>query len=134
MNRARCEEKARERGIVPTSELRGIEDTVTVGPEAYDTRLIVGIEAGKDARLPLRGHVLAFGSFIRHCLVFHYESAVPSGAGEQELSSRLAVAKVRILGGLALDPPRTTGNAEVLREREGREKQRETEDRNKEQK
>lgn len=119
MNRARCEARARERGLLPTRDMKPIEDTVTVGPEAYDTRVLVAVDASSDPKAPLIGHVLLFGAFIRRCLFLHFETAVPTNSSrdEEELSSRLAIAKVRILGGLTLDPPRT-GEAEVPREKE----------------
>lgn len=118
MNRATCEEKAREKNLVPTAALRTLEDGRTVGPAAYDTRLWVAIEAGKSPASPLTGHVLVFGALIRHCIFMHFSSEVPSGQDEGALSSRLAVAKVRLLGGLTLDPPRTTGDADVPREKD----------------
>jgi len=112
MNRARCEEKARNKGLI-SEGLLTVEDAVTVGPEAYDTRVWVAVRAGKDANLPVKGHVFAFGAFVRRCLFVHFESEVPTAKDEEVLSSRLALAKVRLLGAITLDPPRTTQDADV---------------------
>ena len=116
MNRARCEDRARGKGLVP-DDLVTVEDAATVGPEAYDTRIWVAVRPGRDPQAPVVGHVLAFGAFIRHCLFVDFQSEVPSGKDEEVLSSRLAVAKVRLVGGLALDPPRTVPDADVPTEK-----------------
>jgi hypothetical protein len=116
MNRARCEERARTRGLVPGDPqrpLETVEDTVTVGPEAFDTRVWVAIRPGTNAETPVSGHVFAFGSYVRRCLFVHFESEVPSAKQEEVLSSRLALVKVRLVGAIALDPERTTDIAEV---------------------
>jgi hypothetical protein len=116
MNRTRCEERARNRGLVPgdpRAPLQTVEDTNTIAPEAFDTRIWVAIRPGKNAEAPVGGHVFAFGSYIRRCLFVHFESEVPSAKDEEVLSSRLALVKVRLVGAIALDPERTTGEAEV---------------------
>lgn len=112
MNRARCEDKARNRGLVADG-LSTVDDTVTIGPEAYDTRVWVAVMPGKDARAPVVGHVFAFGAFVRRCLFLDFQSEVASAKEEETLSSRLAVVKVRLLGGLTLDAPRTTPDADI---------------------
>jgi hypothetical protein len=66
----------------------------------------------------MTGHVLVFGAFIRNCIFMHFSTEVGSAKDEEVLSSRLAMAKVRLVGGLTLDPPRTTGDADVPREKE----------------
>jgi len=80
-----------------------VEDAVVIAPETFDTRIWVAIEPGNGGG-PLVGHVFAFGGFLRKCLFFHYSSEVPSVDEESVLSSRLAVARTRIFGGLSLDP------------------------------
>ena len=112
MNRARCEDRARGRGFVPAG-LTTVEDTTTIGPEAYDTRVWVAVKPGRDAQAPLVGHVFAFGAFIRRCLFVDFQSEVPQGKDEEALSNRLALVKVRLLGGLTLDAPRTTPDADI---------------------
>lgn len=104
MNRQRCEARAREMGLVPSGELRTVEDAVTVGPAAFDTRVWVALAPGTGPGDPLVGHVLAFGSYIHKCLVFHYASEVATDKDEPVLSGRLAVARTRILGGIEVIP------------------------------
>ena len=58
-----------------------------------------------------------FGSFIRRCLLVHLETRVPSAEHEAVLSSRLAIAQARVIGGLTLDPPRTQDDATVPRDK-----------------
>ena len=120
VNHAACEERARARGLVPEDPkrpLNTVEDTVTIGPAAYDTRLLVAVEPGKDANQPVVGHVFAFGAFIRSCLFVHVWTEVPSAKDEEILSERLALAKVRVVGGITLDPPRTSVDAELPTEK-----------------
>jgi hypothetical protein len=113
VNRAKCEAKARARGFVPEAEMQTVEDAATIGPEAYDTRLWVAVEPGKESSAPVTGHVFAFGAYVRSCLFVHFETQVPSARDEEVLSGRLALAKIRLVGGIALDPPRTVPDAEL---------------------
>ncbi len=112
MNRQRCEARAREMGLAPPGELRTVEDAVTVGPAAFDTRVWAALAPGKGPGDPLVGHVLAFGAYIHKCLVFHYASEVGSDTDEPVLAGRMAVARTRILGGIEVipfaEPPRET--------------------------
>jgi len=106
VNHAKCDERARTLGLFP-DEARGaalhtVEDVVTVGPEAYDTHIRVAIEA-TTAEGPIRGHVFAAGAYVRKCLFVHVSTEVPTGGGEPILSARLALARVRTLGGIRVD-------------------------------
>jgi hypothetical protein len=103
MSRQKCEERARELKLVPGPELQTLEDAVKVFPDAFDTRVWVALQPGASAEQPVVGHVLAFGGFLRKCLFFHFASEVPSARYESVLSSRLAVARLRIFGGLDVD-------------------------------
>jgi hypothetical protein len=103
VNHDMCEERARALGLVPAAPLKTIEDAVIVGPEAYDTRVRVGIEAGGSGQR-LVGHVLAFGAYVRKCLLVHLATEVGSEEDEQTLSQRLALVRVRTLGGIKIDP------------------------------
>ncbi len=104
VGRAQCEALARDRKLVPEGKLRTLEDAVDVTQENYDTRIWVAVEPGTGPTSPLVGHVLAFGGFLRKCFVFHYSTEVGAAADEPVLSSRLAYARERILGGMQLDP------------------------------
>jgi hypothetical protein len=108
VNRAKCEDRARAKGYVAEGEMQTVEDAPTIGPESYDTRIWVAVKPGKDAAQPVAGHVFAFGAYVRTCLFVHFRTEVPAGRDEEVLSGRLALAKVRLVGGIALDPPRTT--------------------------
>ena len=116
MNRARCEARARTLGLVPASALTTVEDDVHVGPDAYDARVWVAVDPGRpDGRI--EGHVFLFGAFLRQCLLVHLSTAVPSSRDEGVLASRLAIAGARMVKGIAIDPPRTTDDAVVPRDK-----------------
>lgn len=126
MNRQRCEERARALGWVPPSvgkrkvELSTVEDQVWVGPDAYDSRLWTALEIGGGDRSPAAavvGHVYLFGSFLRRCLLVHLTTTVPTSKDENVLAARLAVANARLFKAIKLDPPRTTIEATVPREK-----------------
>lgn len=130
MNRNKCREAAKRRGLVSEEGLSLVADEVTVGPEAYDTRIWIALGdpavAGARHRAPapsapakLMGHVFATGAFLRTCLFFHFATEVPrAGAAEEAvLSHRLAVARTKILGAIRLDPPRTTWDADAPKEK-----------------
>lgn len=109
VNRQACEKRARDLNWVPKT-LTTVEDETTVGPEAYDSRIWVALEA-KDEKAAVQGHVFVFGAFIRKCLLIHATTRVPSAKDETVLASRLALLRAKIVGGLTFDPPRTTDDA-----------------------
>ena len=113
VGRAQCEAIARKKGRVPAGDLRTLEDRVTVGPEAYDTRIWVALEVRPQGQIA--GHLFAFGGLIRTCFFFHLRTEVPNLASEAVLSSRLALARTRILDRIELDAPRVTTDAELPR-------------------
>jgi hypothetical protein len=119
MNHAKCEARARGEGLVPKGELKTVDSEITVGPDAFDSRIWVAADSPEKngAKQPLNGHLFLFGAFIRRCLFVHLETQVPSRDDEDVLSNRLAVARVRLLGGLKLDPPRTMEDSDVPREK-----------------
>jgi hypothetical protein len=116
MNRQKCEARARALGWVPRATLTTVEDETTIGPEAYDARIWVALDAAKPGG-ELEGHVYFFGAFIRRCLLVHVATKVPSAKDEDVLSERLALARARIVRGLTIDPPRTTDDATVPRDK-----------------
>jgi hypothetical protein len=65
----------------------------------------------------LHGHVLLFAASLRRCLFVHFATRVESAAEDEELSTRLAIARERIVRGIVVDPPRTHEGAEVPRDR-----------------
>jgi hypothetical protein len=117
MNRQRCEERARAFGWLPReSTLTTVEDEVHVGPEAYDSRVWVAIDAAKPGG-GVEGHVFLFGAFLRRCLLVHLATTVASAKDEEVLASRLAVGTARMVKAIAIDPPRTTDDAIVPRDK-----------------
>lgn len=116
MNRQRCEERARARGWVKKSTLTTVDDQVTVGPDAYDSRVSVAIDATKEGG-GVEGHVFLFGAFLRRCLLVHLTTSVASPTDDEVLASRLAVGSARIVKAITLDPPRTTDDAVVPRDK-----------------
>jgi hypothetical protein len=113
VGRAQCEAMARDRKLVPDGELHTLEDEVTVTQQAFDTRVWVALQPGGAPDRPLAGHVMAFGGFLRKCYVFAFSTEVNGAADEGELSSRLAYARARILGGLEMDPFATVSREEA---------------------
>lgn len=115
MNRQRCEARAEALGMGRSKTLTTVEDEVHVGPAAYDSRVLVGIDGRPDGKL--EGHVYLFGAFLRRCLLVHLVTSVPSAKDEGVLAARLAIASTRIVEAVALDPPRTTDEATVPRDK-----------------
>jgi hypothetical protein len=116
MNRQRCEQRARNIGWVPKAPLTTVDEEVIVGPDAYDSRVWIALEAGRPGG-SVEGHVYLFGAFLRRCLLVHLSTAVPSAKDEEVLATRLALARARILKGISLDPLRTTDDASVPKEK-----------------
>ena len=116
VNRQRCEERARARGWIAKSTLTTVEDQVHVGPGAYDSRVWVAIDAAKEGG-GVEGHVYLFGAFLRRCLLVHLATSVPSATDQEVLASRLAVGNARIVKAITLDPPRTTDDAAIPRDK-----------------
>ena len=116
VNRQKCEARARALGWVTSTTLTTVDDETTIGPEAYDSRIWVALDAGKHTGA-LEGHVYLFGAFIRRCLLVHVSTSVPSAKDEEVLSERLALARARIVRGLTMDPPRVTDDATVPRDK-----------------
>lgn len=110
MNRQKCEAKARERGWVPAVPLTTVEERVVTGPDAYDSRIWVALDAGRPGG-GLEGHVFLFGGFLRKCLLVHLQTKVPAATDEDVLSTRLAIAESRIVRAITIDAPRTTDEA-----------------------
>jgi hypothetical protein len=109
VGRSQCELLAHKLKLVPEAPLSTVEDEIAVTQSTFDTRIEVALESSDDGG-PLVGHVMAFGGFLRKCFVFDFATRVEApGAGDAAaastaLSSRLALARARILGGLTLDP------------------------------
>jgi hypothetical protein len=116
VNRQKCEERARALGWVTSTTLTTVEDQTTIGPEAYDSRIWVALDAAKPGG-ELEGHVYLFGAFIRRCLLMHVSTRVPSAKDEDVLSERLALARARILRSLTMDAQRVSDDATVPRDK-----------------
>lgn len=116
VNRQKCELRARALGWVTSTTLTTVDDERTIGPEAYDSRIWVALDAAKQGGA-LEGHVYLFGAYIRRCLLVHVSTSVASARDEGVLSERLALARARIVRGLTVDPPRITDEATVPRDK-----------------
>lgn len=116
VNRQKCEARARALGWVTSKTLTTVDDETTIGPEAYDSRIWVALDAMRPGGA-LEGHVYLFGAFIRRCLLVHVSTTVPSAQDEDVLSERLALARARIVRGLIIDPPRISDDAAVPRDK-----------------
>jgi hypothetical protein len=115
VNRQKCEARARDLGWVTSKTLTTVEDQTTIGPEAYDSRIWVALDAAKPGGA-LEGHVYLFGAFVHRCLLVHVSTTVASAKDEDVLSERLALARARIVRGLTIDPPRVSDDATVPRD------------------
>jgi hypothetical protein len=116
VNRQKCEDRARALGWIASPTLTTVDDQTTIGPEAYDSRIWVALDAAKPGGA-LEGHVYLFGAFVRRCLLVHVSTKVPSAKDEDVLSERLALARARIVRGLMIDAPRITDDAVVPRDK-----------------
>jgi hypothetical protein len=103
VGRTQCEALSRARKLVPTGDLRTLEDESTVTQQTFDTRVWVAIEPGSGPDHSLVGYVVAFGGFLRKCFAFVFSTQIDGATDEPVLSSRLAFARSRVLGGLELD-------------------------------
>jgi hypothetical protein len=103
VGRQQCETLAHERRLVPSVDLQVLEQEIGITQQSFDTRTLVAVDPGVGPGQPLVGHVMAFGGFLRKCFVFDFSTEVDGAANEAVLSSRLAYARARILGGLRLD-------------------------------
>jgi hypothetical protein len=104
MNRRSCEARARDNGLFTLRDPRTVADEATVGPDAYDSRVWIALEAGASSASALTGHAFLFGAYVRKCLFVHYVTSVPSASDEPVLTSRLATARLLILAGVRLEP------------------------------
>jgi hypothetical protein len=103
VGRTQCEELARARDLLPPEPMRTLDDEVAMTQETFDTRIRVALRPGSGPAQPVVGDVIAIGGFLRKCYVFDFSTEVTGADGEPALSSRLAFARTRILGGLSLD-------------------------------
>ncbi len=103
VGRAQCEELARSRSLVPAGAFHALEDEVAITQGTFDTRVQVSVRADSAPNGGLVGLVTAFGGFLRKCYAFVYSTEVATPSDEPVLSSRLAVARARVLGGLEID-------------------------------
>jgi hypothetical protein len=111
--RSQCEDLAAASKIVPGQPLQTVDDEVATTQRSFDTRIRVALAPPEHEGAPLVGHVLAFGGYLRKCYVFDFSTEVAGLADEPVLSSRLAFARTRILGGLELEslaPSRITSD------------------------
>lgn len=114
VGRSQCEDLAATAKIVPGQPLQTVDDEVAMTQRTFDTRIRVALAPPDHEGDPLVGHVLAFGGYLRKCYVFDFSTEVAGLADEPALSSRLAFARTRILGGLELElpaPSRLTSDA-----------------------
>ena len=107
VGRAQCEERARERHLVPdvgAKTVRVVEDEVAITQGEFDTRIEVVVRADGGPESLLIGRLMAFGGFLRKCFVFIYSTTVDRTSEEPVLSERLAFVRARVFGGLELEP------------------------------
>jgi hypothetical protein len=111
VGRSQCESLAAEAQLLPKAPLQDVDDEVATGSDSFDTRVRVVIEAPTRGGAPLVGHVLAAGGAMHKCFFFDYATEVARADDEGVLSSRLAFARTRILGGLQIETLGAWANA-----------------------
>jgi hypothetical protein len=100
VNRAKCAERAREKGWAPAAGAREEISTEVVSfPPGWDTGIRVGADHDEKR---VTGELVAFGAFIRKCLYFRFTTTAPLGSPDV-VSDRLAFVRLRVFGGLSLD-------------------------------
>lgn len=108
MNRERCEQLAREQGLVAKGELETVDDETSNDVERFDLRSWVAVARGS---LP-EGHVFGFGALGRKCLFFHYRSSIRE---LRWLAAELAMVRAKVLRSVRLERldavPRLTPDA-----------------------
>jgi hypothetical protein len=103
VGRSQCEERAIAAKLVPDGRFQTVDDEVATTQGSFDTRIRVAVAPPDHDGAPFVGHVFAFGGYLRKCYVFDFSTEVALLADEAALSSRLAFARTRILGGLELE-------------------------------
>ncbi len=103
VGRSQCEERALAAKLVPDGAFQTVDDEITTTQGSFDTRIRVVVAPPGHEGAALVGHVFAFGGYLRKCYVFDFSTEVAHLADEPTLSSRLAFARTRILGGLELE-------------------------------
>ncbi len=107
VNRAMCEERAHQKAIAREASGEEVSTELAPVPAGWDTGIWIGVDRVNDHEAT--GHLIAFGAFIHKCLYFHFETTADL-AHLDVISDRLAFARLRMFGGLALDSfdvPRT---------------------------
>jgi hypothetical protein len=99
VNRAKCEARAHEKALAPEPAGDEISTEVVAFPPGWDTGIWIG--ADHDAK-DITGELFAFGAFVHKCMYFRFVTKAPLRDADT-ISDRLAFARLRIFGGLALD-------------------------------
>ncbi len=107
MNRQRCEDDARARGLVKDADLQTVADEVVALPASFDSHVTVAALPSQTPHRSTAGHIFLFGASLKSCLFVHYETRERPGEDEAALSARLAVARLELVGGIRMDPPLT---------------------------
>ncbi len=100
-SRQKCRDAGLSRLKINPRNHSTIEQTVSIGPEAYDTELRSTLETDR-TKQQVRAHFFAFAGFLRRCLVVH---AVTNGQPEtlETLSDRLVTFRTQVWGHLEVD-------------------------------
>lgn len=102
-SRGLCEERGRALGVVPRGNLKTVEDEVLRMATDFDARVWTAVQPGLTEEAPVTGFVFAFAGYLRKCLLFRYETQVPSGRADGALSERLALVRSRMLPALQVE-------------------------------
>lgn len=88
--RARCEERARLwRKLPERAGAEIVQDRAIDAPAGFDTRLLVGVVAGKPGA-PIAAFALAMGAHAHRCFVWSYATIAEGPGAEKVVGERLA--------------------------------------------
>ena len=99
MSRGKCEQRAHEKLMVPETAGDEVSTELVPFPPGWDTGVGIGADPDKEE---VTGLLVAFGAFIHKCLYFRFTTRAEL-KDAAVISDRLAFARLRIFGGLALD-------------------------------
>jgi hypothetical protein len=102
MNRAKCEEHARQKSFAKELAAEVIDSEVISLPPGWDTGVSIGVEQSENGDKTATAHLVVFAAYLRKCMTFHFSTRAKTSEATV-LSDRLAFVRLRVFGELKLD-------------------------------